>query len=213
MVRKKSLTAFAASALLLSGAGSAWAAMTKMPVRGAGRGGVPARPTSIQSSGTTTPRSTSSVEADGTITLNVVVDARRRPSSQGHGLHDRRRRSRTPRQDPDGASARRSSTRRALAADLARERLPQGRCQAQRQVRRPDPGRHGHPAREHLHRRAAPRRPRASSTSRRTTSRPRSRRHQHGDRPDPVALFTRAPTASTATAGHRRSLHRHRPDA
>ena len=81
----------------------------------------------------------------------------------------------------------------------ARRERPQG-PEVQGPVRRPDAGRHGHPAREHLHGRRRPRRrphDRALPLRRGVQQVDQGHRRQHGYRPDAGALL----------CGRRRRLH------
>ena len=122
------------------------------------------------------------VEDDGSILLNVFVTAEEKAALKAKGYKiGARHRGLQHRSLSAWRSARRSSTRRRSPPTSPRtaSRAPEVR----RQVGRPDAGRHGHPARRDLHGRGRPvrrhARPRASSTSRRSTSRRSGHGHQH----------------------------------
>ena len=151
--------ALRASALLLAGGRAAFAADDRAhPVRGAGPGLRPDRGRRRQRRQATTTRAEyKRVEDDGSISLNVFVTAEEKAALARQGLQDRSARSRTPTPARSAwRSARQSLDRGGLAADLAENGLPKGGAKFNGKSVVPTPGRHRHPAREHLHRRRRP---------------------------------------------------------
>ncbi len=215
MIGKKSLTALCcASALLLSGAGTAFAADD-----GA----------SFEKLVEVTVPNQDAVDYCRRALRRRRVQARRgrRHRAQrlrdrrGAGLPEGRRLHHRPhdrgfqhRLDPHGAAPggpRRGGARRRPR----RERHAQGH-QVRGQVRRPDPGRHGHPAREHLHRRGRPvgRHDDGALPLRRGVQQvDQDHRQLHGVGPDPGAHLRGCRRRLHDHGGQHGPLRRHRSDA
>ena len=218
MVGKRSLTALCcASALLLTGAGTALAADDGVPVRGARRGHRPEpgrrrlRRRALRRGRVQARRRTTA-----SILLNVFATSRGDRRAEGRGLQDRPHdRGLQHRLDPHGAAPggpRRGGARRRPR----RERHAQERHEVPGQVRRPDPGRHGHPAREHLHRRGRPVRRHhdgALPLRRGVQQVDQDHRHHHGHRPDPGAHLRGRRRRLQHDRGQHGPLRRHRSDA
>ena len=217
MVGKKSLAALCcASALLLAGAGSALAADDGMPYEKLVEVTVPNQDAVDSVVENYDAAEYKRVEDDGTIMLNVFATDEEEAAlkAAGYKIGGTIEDSNTG-VDPHGGAPGRRSTQEALAADVAENGMPKG-GEVPGQVRRPDPGRHGHPARRHVHRRGRPlrrhARRRASSTSRRSTSRRGSRAPPRS--PGPTLALSYAGADGVYTHGDQHGpLHRHRPDA
>ena len=200
MVGKRTLTALCcASALLLTGAGTALAADDGVPYKKLVEVTVPNQDAVDSVVEHYDAAEYKRVEDDG-IVLNVFASNEEHRRAEGRGLHDRRARSRTPTPARSAwSSARRPSTRRPSPPTSPRTACPRAARSSRaspssrRRATRSSSARTRSPTSSA--RPAAPRR-RASSTSRPSTSRPRSPAPPRSPA-RPWRSPTRAPTAST----------------